>query len=76
METTALQTLTADACRRLHGRLWPNGLGFDQQGWEFSYSETSLDWCAVRRGNGDNRKRKFGRGATPEQARLDAKVKE
>lgn len=75
METAALRSLTADACARLGGKLWPNRIGFDARRWEYMYVECCGSWQALYRpeGYGRGRHTKLGRGATPEEARANAR---
>lgn len=71
MDTDALRTLTLDAFKAFtKATLWPNGLGFDAYGWEYSYSEQSQDWIAVNRRRDP---RRMGRGATPREAKQNAR---
>lgn len=71
METEALRTLTLTAFKAFtKATLWPNGLGFDAYGWEYSYSENAGDWCALNRRRDP---RRFGRGATPAEAKKNAR---
>ena len=69
METEALRVLTADACHRLKGKLWPNGLGFDRSGWEYRYLERQGRWEAFRRLRYAHMS---GEGSTPEEAKANA----
>jgi hypothetical protein len=60
-------------------RLWPNGLGFDWRGWEYTIAEPSGDWHATHPGSnrhfayGPRRRQMSGSGDTPESARRMAK---
>jgi hypothetical protein len=54
MDTTALRQLTAETCKRLKGRLWPNGLGFDRPSGSYRYSEVDHRWEVVRPTPGDD----------------------
>ncbi len=73
MTTDALRTRTLDACTRMRGKLWPNGLGFDRRRWEYSYSEVYQCWQAVIRPSHWAGMTSLGRGETPEAARAAAK---
>lgn len=75
MDTAALQSLTAEACTRLGGKLWPNGLGFDAKRWEYCFSEAWNAWYALYRPEGYAKgpPSKTGRGETPEAAQAYAR---
>jgi hypothetical protein len=66
MKTDALRALTIESSHRMGGKLWPNGLGFDRRGWEFSFSERRHEWVAVC---GE----RFAYGPTPEAAQEQAR---
>lgn len=67
METAELRTLTTDACLRMHGRLWPNQIGFTKPGgWEICYSGQIGQWFAGRRLH--NGRRRIAYRDTPEAA--------
>lgn len=73
MTTDALRELTAAACTRMHGKLWPNGIGFDKLGgWEISYSEHAAAWFAGR--HLTNNRRRFAYASTPEAALAHART--
>lgn len=67
METDTMRELIRDAAHP--GRVWPNGIGYDWQGWEFTISEPDGAWCALRRSSGA-----FGKGATPQEAQVKARL--
>lgn len=73
MTTDLLRQTTADACRRIRGTLWPNGLGFDRWGWEYMYSERLQLWTASKR---LRYARVYGEGITPEAAKQAAAARE
>lgn len=72
METDALRHMTAVACLRLGGRLWPNGIGFNAGGWEYVYLERSNTWQATR---AYRLAKRMGWGDSPEQARDHARAR-
>lgn len=47
--------------------IWPNGLGFSYRGWEYSFGNGVAQNWAARRGD------KVGRGATPDEAKANAR---
>jgi hypothetical protein len=49
----------------VNGRIWPNGLGFDRQGWEYCCNLGT--WSALYRRTG-----LYGTGTTPNLARQAA----
>lgn len=76
MNTDTLRTLTAEACSRMGGKLWPNGLGFDLKRWEYCYSEAYGKWQAHTRPGGRyslEPANRVGWGSTPEEARAGAR---
>lgn len=71
METTALRELVETARRTYYpnARPWPNGLGFEVQGWSFSYGEREQAWFCSK----ERRGRKVrGQGKTPFDAYVNA----
>jgi hypothetical protein len=73
MDTAELRQLTRHACLRLGGKLWPNGIGFDRRGWQFTYSERTNRWTASRPQGGYATT--YGEGPTPETAQAHARHK-
>lgn len=67
MTTEDLRTLTA-RCLMPGGKLWPNGLGFDCRGWEYTYDAARMEWYALYR------RRNYGAyGASPVVAKQSAR---
>ena len=71
MTTDALRQITADACQRLKGKLWPNGLGIDKRRWTFIYAEHTSRWIARHQYPDDSLF--WGWGETPEIAQAHAR---
>jgi hypothetical protein len=68
METEALKALVRNTASLEKGSVWPNGLGFDRRGWEFTFDETKRQWHALNR-----RSDKSGYGDTPADALATAR---
>lgn len=70
METNDLRArIRAGAVSMLAERhIWPNGLGFEWRGWEYTISEPDGRWCAYHRKSG-----RHGKDEGPVLARLAAK---
>lgn len=74
METNTLRSLIKTAATGTPGaRLWPNGLGFDCRGTQYSYSVRTGTWLATRTGT-DCTGYRSGEGATPEAAKRAAGI--
>jgi len=67
MTTNDLRTLTA-RCLSPGGRLWPNGLGFDCRGWEYTYDAARAQWYALYR-----RRNRGAYGPSPVVAKANAR---
>ena len=67
MTTDDLRVLTA-RCLLPRGKIWPNGLGFDHWGWEYTYDEGRGEWHAL-----DRRRDRAGYGASPVVAKQAAR---
>lgn len=74
METEALRTLTREAAATMpqpaKAKIWPNGIGFNYYGWEYCYSEQGNLWYAT---NKTRDPRRSGKGATPQEAKTNAR---
>ncbi len=70
MET---QTIRDEVTKRSPSakKVWPNGLGFNWRGWEYSYS--ARGWTAFKRGQTGKDDDLLGVGRTPIEARRNAK---
>jgi len=56
-------------------KLWPNGLGFDHHGTQYTYSERIGQWTASRRVSlSGDWAWKYGEGSTPQAAREAAGI--
>jgi hypothetical protein len=76
METNTLRLLVASKMREYYpnAKLWPNGLGFDTRGWQFTFREAEGKWYASKRVKGILA---LGKGENPFDAYAHAKpVKE
>lgn len=71
MSTETIRMRIADAALAMGAwrHVWPNGLGFDWRGWEYTISEPDGAWCALRRAGDTSR---HGKGATPHAAKANA----
>lgn len=50
--------------------IWPNGMGYNWRGWEYSYGHQG--WAVIP-GNDDPHDSRIGRGPTPEAALMNLK---
>jgi hypothetical protein len=66
MDTHVLRGITEAACTRMRGKLWPNQIGFNRNGWQICYSERAAKWHAGRRLR--NGRIRYAYRTTPEAA--------
>lgn len=72
MEIDDLRSLVKAAATGIpHAKLWPNGLGFDCRGTQYTYAERSGAWCAE---HGYRYAVRVGYGPTPDAAKRAAGI--
>lgn len=75
MNTVDLRSLIKTTATGIpHARIWPNGLGFDCRGVEYTYTERTRRWAALHRRCANYPEGKYGEGPTPEAAKRAAGI--